>query len=138
MSFFGPPDIARLESKQDIRGLVRALENLQTRRAAAEALIRCGPGAVRALMDVFKRNPGEIPVALVGAIKQVIHAIGRPGVPILIEALKDNHPEVRIMAVSFLGESCDPRAIQPVNAMLTDRNALVRQEADHALRKLKH
>ena len=53
MPLFGPPNVAKLEAKKDISGLIRALgyrKDGAVREAAMPALVRCGACAVTPLI----------------------------------------------------------------------------------------
>ncbi len=54
----------------------------------------------------------------------------------MIEALKDEDPEVREAAAENLGDIGDPRAIVPLVEALDDEDPDVRSEAYRALEKL--
>lgn len=100
---FGPPSIARLAARRDIRGLFKALKyrnDYQVRRAAAIAL-----GETR---DVRAIEP-------------------------LIAALNDEQYSVRLAAVDALGKSGHARGIEALAAILTDDGSLMKQEALRAL-----
>jgi HEAT repeat protein len=86
--FWGPPDVKKLESKRNVKGLINALDyqmDGSIRRATAESL-----GNLRA---------GE--------------AVGP-----LINLLNDKDTEMRMSAVRSLGKIGDPRAIQPLIAVI--------------------
>lgn len=53
MPIFGAPNVAKLEAKKDISGLIRALgyrKDGAVREAAMPALVRCGAAAVTPLI----------------------------------------------------------------------------------------
>ena len=54
----------------------------------------------------------------------------------LIEALNHTDLRVRVLAANYLGETNDPRAIEPLQKALNDRSRYVREEANSALEKL--
>jgi HEAT repeat protein len=58
MSYFGPPNVEKLKTKGDVKGLIKALnypKDTDVRRAAAESLGQIGdPGAVEALIELLK------------------------------------------------------------------------------------
>ncbi|MHB8958934.1 MAG: HEAT repeat domain-containing protein [Candidatus Limnocylindrales bacterium] len=149
MPLFGPPNVARLEAKKDVSGLIGALgyqRDAAVRKAAAEAFCRLrDPRAVRALVVALGDGPvrptavealiatgsvaGEPLVAALGNWDPKVReaaamALGRIGdaraVEALIGALGDQAGEVRWAAVESLGEIGDHRATEPLIAMLKD------------------
>jgi HEAT repeat protein len=106
MGLFGPPDIAKLEAKRDVNGLIKALgyqKDWSVRRAAAEALGKIGDA---------------------GAVEP------------LVEALKDGDKNVRAAAVKALGEIGDPRAIEPLVAVWRASVGALPEAATVALGKI--
>lgn len=88
MGIFGPPDIDKLKTKQDVDGLIRALaykKDAQIREAAAETL--------RDLADERALEP-------------------------LVEALTDSDWDVRGAAARALGSIGEARAVAPLTAVL--------------------
>jgi HEAT repeat protein len=51
--------------------------------------------------------------------KDALVQIGAPAVEPLIDALQSDHPDVRFMAVRVLGELGDPRAVAPLESLIT-------------------
>jgi HEAT repeat protein len=100
MPLFGPPNVAQLEAKGDVQGLIKALlyKDASVRRAAAEALTPLKhPTAVDPLSVALKdQNPG-VRKACVGALA------ARGGLRVvnpLVEALQDTDPDVRSAAAA--------------------------------------
>lgn len=119
MGLFGPPNVANLEARRDIKGLVQALlyeinrdfvgKYDSVRQAAADALVRLSASAV-----------GELIKALVHAkedkeclkISEVLIRIGAPAVQPLILTLLT--PEYARRSAEILGEIGDIQAVQPM------------------------
>jgi HEAT repeat protein len=160
------PNIERLEQKQDIEGLIKALDHPdnKVRRGATEALDRMGEPAVEPLIAALKDGDRSRRLAvakvlgqssdpralepLIAALKDedwlvrsaTARALGRIGdtrvVEPLIAALKDTDYHVRDSAVGALGEIGDPSAVEPLIAALKDKNGKVRWSVIYALDNL--
>ena len=104
---FTRPDVRVLEAKNDLRGLIKALNYKRddcVRWHAAEAL-----GEIR---DARVLGP-------------------------LILALKDESPYVRFVTAKVLGDMGDPRVVEPLIHALKDKDEKVRESARKALAKIK-
>ena len=133
MPFFGgPPDIAKLQAKWDVPGLVKALgyqKDTPVRQSAAMALGEIGDRTavaplVASLADQ-DRLVREAAARALGAIGDA-RAVGP-----LVAALGDGW--VRSTAVASLGQIGDPAAVEPVIAMLGDSYRFVRLAAVRSL-----
>ena len=119
MSLFGPPDVEKLESKRDVKGLIGALGYQKDpygdlRRAAAEALGEIGdPRAVEPLIGSLKDDRVHL-----AAIKALDKINDRRAVEPLIGMLKSRGREASEAAAMTLGHLGDPRAIEPLVAAL--------------------
>ncbi len=123
MSLFGgPPNVAKLKAKRDLKGLFKALEyqkNAKIRKAAVEALMELGdPQAIEPLSAVMQSDP-EIGIRWLAA-----EALGRIGdsraVEPLIAALKNDGVGYAEYAAEALEKIVDERAIEPLLAALKD------------------
>ena len=106
MPLFGPPNVAKLATKGDVKGLIKALDyqkDNSVRTAAAEALGKIG--------DVRAVDP-------------------------IIAALRDPKWTVSANAAEALGRIGDPRAVGPLKAALKDGSRDVRQAAAVALAQI--
>jgi HEAT repeat protein len=93
---------------------------------AADALVALGEPAVEPLMAMFKsETPGEAASLLI--------RIGAPAVGSLISALPDSEAAVRQRAALALGQTHDPRVIEPLIKALKDNHQGVRRAAINAL-----
>jgi len=166
MPLFGPPDIAKLQSKQDFKGLAKALKykkNAGTRLQAAIALQKVGDAKatqslVTALKDEDKRVRKEAAIAL--------GIIGETGAEttLIVPALLDCDVEdkvrldalVRIgpasvepliqsirdqqgslpVAAEALGLIGDSRAVEALISLLKNKSSLTRRKASGALAKI--
>lgn len=126
MPLFGPPNIAALEAKRDVQGLVKALANKDPsiRVAAADALgpMR-DPDAVEALTNLIKDTDVDARRAAVRALSQ------RGGVRVvepLIAALSDPDQGVRTAAVTAV-----------YRRLMTDADNDARRETANSLGRMR-
>ena len=126
MPLFGPPNVAQLEAKGDVQGLIKALlyKDAAVRMAAADALAPLKhPTAVDPLAAALKdENPG-VRKACVGALA------ARGGLRVvnpLVGALQDSSPDVRSAAASAV-----------YRRLMTDPDQDARRETITALGKVR-
>lgn len=126
--------LGRIGSPRARQALVEALiaPAPDVRIAAAEALGEIGEPAVGPLIEAL-RNPFSLP--LQEAAADVLSRMGEPAIGPLIAELKDEYGEVREAAARTLGGIDDPRAVEPLIAVLEagDPDWQVRQAAAQAL-----
>ena len=126
MPLFGPPNIAQLEAKRDIQGLIKALayKDAGVKIAAADALGPLGdPMAVEPLAALVKDEDAGVRRAAVRALS------ARGGVRVvepLIAALDDHDPGVRSVAAQAV-----------YRRMMTDPDQDARRETATALGRIK-
>ncbi|MBE0517213.1 MAG: HEAT repeat domain-containing protein [Methanophagales archaeon] len=122
-----------MASKEDLKRLIEALKD------AKDSIVRAK--AVKALGD---RNDLSVVEPLIQALKDehwdvrrraawVLGNMGEPAVEPLLQALKDEHWDVRRKAAWALGNISDARAIGPLIQALRDEYPDVREEAAWAL-----
>jgi predicted RNA-binding Zn-ribbon protein involved in translation (DUF1610 family) len=112
VSFFGPPDIGKLKKEGDIRGLIKALGDVDTNIDAHKTLVEIGAPAVRQLVAALK---GE---GVPGFAALVLEDIGAPSVEPLIRVLVRKDPQVQVLALRALGKIGDDRAVKPIQSIL--------------------
>jgi len=143
MTFFdsiGKPDVQKLEIRQDISGLLKALKHKdhKIRDAAEQALIRIGAPAVEPIIAAL---PDE------DIRSRTFNILGEIGDRRATEALlvylnkKSTHEDnvsyfFRMDAARALGKIGDPRAAGPLARALDDEHFEVIDEAYAALRNL--
>lgn len=143
MAFFdsiGKPDVQKLENRQDISGLIKALKykDHKVRDAAEQALIKIGSPAVEPIIAVL---PDE------DIRSRTFNILGEIGDRRATEALlaylnkKSPHEDYvsyffRMDAARALGKIGDPRAAGPLTQALDDEHFEVIDEAYAALRNL--
>ncbi len=136
MAIFGKPNIQKLKSKGDIKGLIKALHYLNDEsicKAAIGALTELGSDAVEPLIDVLN---GEDSMASVYAAK----ALGKIGDTRAVEPLIA-HMNMGIMPevddIMALGDLGDARAVDPLlEAIKYPGYWVVRAAAAEALGKI--
>jgi HEAT repeat protein len=99
MQLFGPPNVEKLKTNSDVRGLIKALSYKK------EAFVRAG--AAKALGEL--KGPGSV----------------EP----LVVALKDSDYRVQREAAKALGKLNDPSAVEPLTAVFKEDSAAVVCEA---------
>jgi HEAT repeat protein len=126
MPLFGPPNVAQLEAKGDVQGLIKALlyKDAAVRMAAAEALTPLKhPTAVDPLAAALKDDNPGVRKACVGALA------ARGGLRVvnpLVGALQDSDPGVRSAAAAAV-----------YRRLMTDPDQDARRETITALGKVR-
>lgn len=131
---FGPPDVEKLKSARDVKGLYKALgyqKESRVRLEAANALGIIGDdGAVKPLIEALKDD--HFGVRLNAAIALVkINGVRTSGftVEALITVLLDGNDQVREVVALTLGNSANKCFTEPLIATLKDENKTVRRSA---------
>lgn len=111
--------------------------------AVEGALVRFGTSAVEPLLATLRRNASRVIAtdedgftnyAITERVPKVLGKIGAPAVEPLIAALQTGGPYVRERAAVALGETHDPRGVEPlVGAVRKDASGQVRYQAIEAL-----
>jgi len=163
MPLFGPPNIEKLRTKGNVKGLTKALcsKSMDLRQTAAKALdtLNWQPGRdqIGALYWIGKRewdkciDIGESAVEPLVAVllnvnsveklrQDAAQALGQIGdsraVEPLIVALADKNAEGRRRAAEALGRIGDDRAVEPLIVALADMNGDVHISAAVALGRI--
>ncbi|MCH7761066.1 HEAT repeat domain-containing protein [candidate division TA06 bacterium] len=121
----------------------RAVEPLMTALKDTVFLVR--KGAVFGLGKMEDRRSisaliqalGDGSYAVRYPASEALETIGRPAVPPLIKALKENDSITRSLVCGVLGKIQDRRALKPLRRMLKDEDWGVKVAAKEALRSLK-
>ena len=132
MSLFGPPDVAKLETKQDVSGLIRALgyqKDPGLSAAASAALVRIGTPAIELLIKTLKdRNEIERKAAV-----EVLVQIGSPALNPLVAASRDKKWLGRSLAVRTFGRIRNPETTKYLLMALNDPDEKIREAAVETL-----
>jgi HEAT repeat protein len=132
LALFGPPDVAKMKSKRDVQGLIKALgyhRDAGIRASAAAALGEIGGGVAVEPLLVAIQDLADVSHA---AAKALI-GIGIPAVEPVIGVLGSVDSRARLAAVGILRAIKDPRAFEPLIVALNDKNAETRDAAVEAL-----
>ena len=153
--------LGEMADERCVEPLVRALRDgdWQVREAAVEAVAEVGPPAVDMLIQYVrdwesrkyvlralgKINDERVLDPLISYLKsdefkddatRALVELGKPAVPKLIEALSSQDDFVKKQAILALGDIQDPQAVDPLIAVLTDTDWLVRLTAASSLEKI--
>jgi HEAT repeat protein len=131
--------LGEIGDPQAVEPLLAALKDQHSsvRRAAAEALgrisdVRAVESLPAALKNALKDEDRDVRRAAAKALAQQIK-----GVEYLMSALTDRPWMAREAAAEMLGEIKDPRAVEPLRAVLKDEEGSVRRAAVKALVQIK-
>jgi len=131
MAILGPPNVAKLDARGHIEGLIGACKykkDAAIREEARLALERRMP----LLLDTFQsRNVRHIVLA-----RDAFRLIGEPAVPFLADVVDHGDVGRRQDAVHILGEIGLPSATDPLASALRDPDSGVRLLAVRSLAKL--
>ncbi|RPI92826.1 MAG: HEAT repeat domain-containing protein [Chloroflexi bacterium] len=125
---FGPPDIEKLRTRNDMKGLIKALsykKDDKIRLDAAEALGMIGVPAIQPLLIALKNEK-----IWQSRAAEALAKIGVPAVEPLAKALHDGEYDVRHAAAEALRMIGDASAVKPLLEVLKDDG----HDNDHTLR----
>jgi len=122
MPLFGPPDIDRLKERENVKGLIKALNygsDYRIRRDAAKALGAIGDiHAAEPLITALNDDHSSVKWAVAMALGQIGEA---RAVEPLIDILNNKNYQVRKAAAMALGQIGDARAVEPLISALGER-----------------
>lgn len=131
--------LGEIGDRRAVPALIRALhqEDWRVREASAAALARFKAAvAVPALLEVLRQSRAAGPFGG-GAPNQVVlralREIGTAGLPVLIDALSDEDPRLRLSIIDLLVAIGDPDAVPGLIGALDDPEPIVRWNAAQAL-----
>lgn len=134
--------LGEIGDKQAVQPLIKLLrdEDWQTRDEAALALGKMkAASAVVSLLDTIRMGrpaPFGAPRSGPSAIATAIREIGAAAVPVLLDALSDEDPRIRLYVTDVLGEIGESDAVPALAAALRDPEWRVRFRAADALGKM--
>lgn len=105
-------------------------------QAASRVLGSIGMPSLDPITQNLKQENSEVRRSSIKALSEVYQNKRTPeAIPVLINALTDCDPEIRIEAAKGLRYGKDPRTLQPLINCLHDSNQEVRKEAAEGLRR---
>ena len=112
MALFGPPNVEKLKTTNNVRGLIKALsysKDASISEAAALALVEIGEPAIEPLISTLREENKDVHQAAVEALAK----IGDPAIEPLIAALKDySLRENAAKILLMLGDHALRRAVE--------------------------
>jgi hypothetical protein len=128
------PDIAAMEERRDITGLIRQLSSREPeiQTASANALARIGSPATTPLIDELKTRNRTLRLGIISALAEIGDA---EALHALDGMTRDASNEIRWQACIALGEMNDRGAIPILLASLRDKDKYVRYASAIALLK---
>jgi len=121
MELFGPPDIGKMKTERNVKGLIKALQykgNVNVRRAAVTALGESkDASAVGPLIIALRDGDEYVRMCAAWALGSIGDA---RAVESLVATHKDPSDNVKVYSVFALGNIGDISAIQPLLAALDD------------------
>ncbi len=132
--------LGEIGAAEAIESLIRTLrdEDWRVREAAAGALGKLRSSkAVVALVEAMRvGRPGPFGGGKLVPFAHALKTIGAPAVPVLIDALGDEEPRVRLAIIDILGEIGERDAIPALTGALRDPEWRVRWQAADALGRM--
>ena len=126
MALFGPPNVEKLKSKRDFRGLAKALagKDEAARRDASAAIADLrDPAAVGEILRVLDGATDEPAIA---GIADALRGLGDVAVPPLRESLLTGPPENRALAGGALARMGEPYGFEPLLEAFHDDDLAMR------------
>lgn len=130
------PNVKKMEERGDVDGLIAALEHEDkgVRSEAARSLGRIGNA--RAVEPLVKALRDQVEPVRDSAVES-LGRIGEPAVEVLARTLSgESYDMVRWQLVRALGETRNPKALEPLIDALKDTDETVRRLAIEALAKI--
>lgn len=131
MAVFGPPNVAKLDARGSISGLVKAAQYKKD-PAVAEAARR----ALERHLDMLIKHLQTKNLVQLNTCREALVLIGPPARDRLIFILKNGHVHRRQDAAFVLGMMKDPEAVQPLCLTMHNPDPLLRMICVEALGKI--
>jgi hypothetical protein len=131
-------DVKHMMSRQDVKGLIKALKSrhIENVIAAAKALGKLDDRtAVEPLVILFQ-NSSAPPRVRLAAAEALLELKSAPAVVTLLGALRRDSWQVRRNAAAVLGQIQATWAVEPLTDALNDAHPVVRRTATAALRRI--
>ena len=131
MTLFGPPNVAKLDAKGNISGLVKAAKYTKDPAVAEQAR-----QALEDRLDRIVESLSTKHMVQLGDARDALVVIGAPARDRLIFILKNGHLHRRQDAAFVLGLMGDPEAVGALTITLHNPDALLRMLCVEALGKI--
>jgi HEAT repeat protein len=121
VGIFGPPNIEKLKTKRDVKGLIKALGYKKSYYIIEQALDALGEiGDARAVAPMIKilQDAGYYDFIL-PHVSSALLKIGTPAVEPLIKSIHKDYPR-RYLAIEVLGRIGDSRVVEPLVRVLRE------------------
>lgn len=128
---FGRPDVARLEARGDIEGLVSAAKYKKDPALAEQARL-----ALEDQLGFLVANLGSRNLRHLVLSREALKMIGQPAVDLLVDVLAKGDAGRRCDAAVALGEIGLPTAVPALKKSLRDGDTMVRVVSVKALAKI--
>jgi len=130
------PNIEGMRAKNDVKGLIRALDSddLRIVGAVEDALEDIGRRTTEPFIEALGDRDANVRGGAAWILGNTRDAEAQKP---LIEALKDKDKDVRWLAVVALGDVGDKRAIGPISMVLTGDDISLKELVAEALEKIK-
>jgi len=141
MALFGPPNIEKLKSKGDVKGLIKVLTTVKEsdlRSKAAEALGELQDAqSIEPLIAVLRDNDKFVRFQAAAAIVKIdAKNTGTAALPVFIEAIEKAYEWAHSKAIEALGKIGDARAIEPLIVSLKKQRRETLRITEDALIKI--
>jgi HEAT repeat protein len=135
--------LAEIEDRSAIPALLRRLrdDDWRVREEAARALgkMKAAAAVVGLLECIRMGRPGPFGAGNGNSLfTDAIKDIGPLAVPVLVDALSDEDPRMRLAIIELLGDIADPEAVPALTGALRDPEWRVRWQAAEALGKMRN
>ena len=131
MFLFGPPNVAKLDAKGNIDGLVRAAKYRKD-PSVAEAARRALEGYLDKLIDRLQTKN----IVQLSTARDALVLVGAPARDRLVFILENGHLHRRQDAAYVLGMMHDPAAVEPLCMAMHNPDPLLRMIVVEALGKI--
>ena len=134
MGLFGPPDIAKLEEKGNVKKLLSLLDNEDygIQHKARCALLRIGEPIIPACISLMESDPFGFHIF---DMETILPRIGPPAIEPLDKLLDRSGAGVRKNAIRVLKQFRDPAVIQPLLKGFADADDLTAEWALKGLQR---
>lgn len=131
MALFGPPDVARLDARGKIDGLVKAAKYKKDPALAEQAR-----AALERRLDRIIDNLQTKNIVQLNTSREALLLIGQPARDRLIFILQQGHVHRREDAAFVLGKMGDPEAVKPLCVAMHNPDPLLRLLCVEALGRI--